>query len=66
MRDGDGGQVHHGTGPASANFHRLLFEQMPNAAAIGEIVFDEAGRPADYRIVDVNPAFESLIGQKAD
>jgi PAS domain S-box-containing protein len=46
--------------------HRLLFEQMSSAVAIGEAVFDDAGKPIDYCIVEVNPAFERLTGQKAD
>jgi two-component system cell cycle sensor histidine kinase/response regulator CckA len=45
---------------------RLLFEQMSSAVAIGDIILDEAGKPIDYRIVDVNPAFERLTGQAAD
>ena len=48
------------------NIHRLLFEQMSSAVAIGETLFDEAGKPIDYRIVEVNPAYERLTGQKAD
>jgi PAS domain S-box-containing protein len=48
------------------NIHRLLFEQMSSAVAIGETLFDEAGKPIDYRIVEVNPAYERLTGQRAD
>lgn len=46
--------------------HSLLFEQMSSAVVVGETVRDDEGRPIDYRIVDVNPAFERLAGQKAD
>ncbi len=54
------------TGAASYGVHRLLFEQMSSAVAIAEAMFDEAGQPTDYRVVDVNPAFETLTGLKAD
>jgi len=47
------------------SLHRLLFEQMTNAVAIGEAIFDEAGRPIDYRIIEVNSAYEKLTGQSA-
>jgi PAS domain S-box-containing protein len=47
------------------SLHRLLFEQMTNAVAIGEAIFDEAGRPIDYRIIEVNSAYERLTGQSA-
>jgi PAS domain S-box-containing protein len=39
---------------------------MSSAVAIGDIILDEAGKPIDCRIVDVNPAFERLTGQAAD
>ncbi len=52
--------------PASADIHSMLFEQMSTAVAIAETLRDEAGMPADYRIIDVNPAFERLTGQKAE
>jgi len=58
------------SGPASdeldADMHRLLFSQMSSAVAVAEPVFDEDGRPADYRIIEVNPAFEQLTGRPAD
>lgn len=44
------------------SIHRLLFEQMSSAVAIGEAIFDGAGKPVDYLLVDANPAFEKLIG----
>ena len=39
---------------------------MSSAVAIGETLFDEAGKPIDYSIIDVNPAYERLTGQRAD
>ena len=54
-----------GTG-AHHDIYQLAFEQMSDAVIIGEIVPGTDGRPADYRIVDVNPAYERLVRQKAD
>jgi two-component system cell cycle sensor histidine kinase/response regulator CckA len=38
---------------------------MSSAVAVGEVIFDEAGKPVDYVLVDANPAFEKLIGVRA-
>ena len=44
-----------------------LFETMQEGFAIHEVVCDQSGGPADYRFLEVNPAFERLIGlQRAD
>jgi PAS domain S-box-containing protein len=43
---------------------RSLFETMTEGFALHEIVTDEQGRPADYRFLNVNPAFERLTGLK--
>lgn len=45
-------------------FHQL-FDTMLNGAAVHEILLDEEGRPADYRFLQVNPAFEALTGLKS-
>jgi PAS domain S-box-containing protein len=42
--------------------YRVLFTRMVEGSALHEMVFDPSGNPVDYRIVDVNPAFESVIG----
>ncbi|RPI37516.1 MAG: PAS domain S-box protein, partial [Methanoregulaceae archaeon] len=42
--------------------YRVLFTRMVEGSALHEIVYDPAGNPADYRILDVNPAFESVLG----
>jgi PAS domain S-box-containing protein len=62
-----------GSAPKSDNqaqgtedLHRLLFEQTSSAVVVGETVCDAAGKLVDYRIVDVNPAFVRLTGQRAD
>lgn len=41
---------------------RLLFERMLHAFALHEVVYDAAGSVADYRFIEVNPAFERMLG----
>jgi PAS domain S-box-containing protein len=41
---------------------RLLFEKMQSAFALHEILLDESGNPVNCRFLDVNPAFEYLLG----
>ncbi len=43
-----------------------LFENMPEAFAVHEIICDDGGNPVDYRFLEVNPAFETLTGIPAD
>ncbi len=43
-----------------------LFEEMLAGFALHEIITDEAGKPVDYRFIEVNPAFEKLTGLKAE
>jgi PAS domain S-box-containing protein len=44
--------------------YRQLFGAMLNGIALHEIITDQAGRPVDYRFLEVNPAFERLTGLK--
>ncbi len=46
--------------------YRTLFENMSEGFALHEMIWDEAGRPVDYRFLEVNPAFERLSGLRAD
>lgn len=39
-----------------------LFNSMIDGFALHEIICDEDGRPADYRFLAVNPAFEAMTG----
>ena len=41
-----------------------LFNNMLDAFAIHELIFDTNNNPKDYRFLLVNPAFESMIGLK--
>ncbi len=44
----------------SAARYRQLFEANAAGAALHEIICDAAGRPCDYRFLEVNPAFERV------
>ncbi|MFA5117286.1 MAG: ATP-binding protein [Candidatus Omnitrophota bacterium] len=46
--------------------YKNLFENMNEAFALHEIVFNEKSRPVDYRFLEVNPAFEKLTGLASD
>jgi diguanylate cyclase (GGDEF)-like protein/PAS domain S-box-containing protein len=42
--------------------YRLLFENMTTGFALHKMIYDEDGKPADYRYLEINPAFEKLTG----
>ncbi len=42
--------------------YRLLFENLTAGFALHEMLYDDAGRPTDYRFLAANPAFERLTG----
>jgi len=42
--------------------YRTLYTSTNEGLALHEIIYDESGRALDYTIVDVNPAFESIVG----
>jgi PAS domain S-box-containing protein len=44
--------------------YRMLFEHLGEGFSLHEMIFDDGGRPADYRFLAVNPAFEQLTGLK--
>jgi len=39
---------------------------MTEGFSLNEIVYDEAGKPCDYRILEINPSFERLTGLKRE
>ena len=47
---------------ASEQKYRQLFENMTVGFALHELICDAHGKPADYRYLAVNPAFEKLTG----
>ncbi len=44
---------------------RSLFDSTTEGIALHEVIYDEDGRATDYRLIDVNPAFESQTGLPA-
>ncbi|MCS7248882.1 MAG: PAS domain-containing protein [Anaerolineales bacterium] len=46
--------------------YRILFENLMEGFALHEMIWDENGKPLDYRFLEVNPAFERLTGLKAE
>lgn len=46
--------------------YRQLFESMTAGFALHEIILDAEGVPCNYRFLEVNPAFERLVGVKAE
>lgn len=50
--------------PISDERYRTLFNAMDDGFCIAEVMFDEAGRAVDHRILDANPAFERHTGVK--
>lgn len=45
---------------------RQLFENMAEAFALHRIILDEDDAPVDYVFIDVNPAFEQMLGLKKE
>jgi len=46
--------------------YRELFENMTSGFAVHEMIYDEQGKPIDYRYLEINPAFEKLTGVPVD
>lgn len=44
--------------------YRLLFESIDEGFCTIEVLFDDKGKPLDYRFLEVNPAFERHTGIK--
>ena len=45
----------------SEDKYHTLYNNMQEGVALHELVCDEMGQPVEYRIVDVNPKFESIL-----
>jgi PAS domain S-box-containing protein len=39
-----------------------VFGSMSEGIALHEMIYDESGKPVDYKITDINPMFESILG----
>lgn len=44
--------------------YRALFESMQQSFVLAEVICGPAGKPVDWRYLDVNPAFESAFGRQ--
>lgn len=40
---------------------RSIFENMKEGVALHELIYNDNGKPTDYRIIDVNSAFEKIL-----
>ncbi|VXC27325.1 PAS domain-containing protein [Massilia sp. 9I] len=47
---------------ASEERYRTLFESVDQGFCIFDMIFDEEGRPVDYRFLEMNPMFEAHTG----
>ena len=50
---------------ASEQKFRSLFETMAEGVALHELIYDEKNQPVDYRILDINSAYEKQTGVPA-
>jgi PAS domain S-box-containing protein len=48
----------------SESKYRGLFTSMDQGFCVIEMIFDDSGKPVDYRFLEVNPVFESQTGLK--
>ncbi|MCG3192840.1 MAG: Sensor histidine kinase RcsC [Thermoanaerobaculia bacterium] len=51
---------------ASEKRFRNLFASMQEGFALHELLLDEEGNPADYRFLEINPAFEALTSLSSE
>lgn len=49
----------------SEDKYRNIIQNLSSAYALHEIILDKAGKPVDYRFLEVNQAFEEMTGLKA-
>jgi PAS domain S-box-containing protein len=54
-------RIRHAIARSEAKY-RALFESMDEGFCILQVVFDEGGKPVDYRYLETNPAFEKQTG----
>ncbi len=45
---------------------RSLYFSMNEAVCLQELVYDKSNNPVDYKILDVNPAYQSIMGFKRE
>jgi PAS domain S-box-containing protein len=49
----------------SENQYKSLFQNLNVSFSLYDVVYDEKGKPYDYRIIAVNPMYEKAVGMKA-
>jgi len=49
----------------SEHRYKSLFQNLYNSFSLYEVIFDKNGNPDDYKILDVNPAYEKTVGIQA-
>ena len=49
----------------SSDYYQSLIQKMYNGFALFEVLQDEQAKPVDFRLLEVNPAFEELTGLNA-
>jgi PAS domain S-box-containing protein len=61
-RDAASGEIQNPDPGASEERYRSLLNSIDVGFCVVEILFDEAGRPVDFRFLETNPAFEKQSG----
>lgn len=51
---------------ASERKYRALFDNMNETMTVDELLFDDQGRPVDWRTLDANPAYSALTGESRE
>jgi PAS domain S-box-containing protein len=46
--------------------YRMLFTNMTDGFGLLEVIYDKKGKPHDYRYLELNPAFELILGVKRE
>jgi PAS domain S-box-containing protein len=46
--------------------YHSLYSATNEGVALHELIYNKSGEPIDYRILDVNPAYESILGLKRE
>jgi PAS domain S-box-containing protein len=59
-------QAQHAALQTSQAQYRDLFNAIFNGFALHEMIFDDGGKPIDYRFLEVNPAFCQMTGLKEE
>ncbi len=45
---------------------QYIYNAMEEGVCFHEMVYDQQGNPSDYRIIDINPAYERILGLKKE